>query len=73
VELARSHSPRAVGISLTGLGTVSILMGTVEYWKRLEALRAHEDFKTSRPAFVMALIMSAAGVFLFFGIISKLG
>jgi putative membrane protein len=69
---AHAHSPRAVGMFLTGLGTASILLGTIEYWQRLIELRAYQDFKTWRPSFVMALIMSATGVFLFVGIIAKL-
>jgi len=69
---AQEHSPRAIGMFLTGLGTVSILLGTVEYWQRLQELRAYQHFKIWRPSFVIALIMSATGVFLFVGIIAKL-
>lgn len=68
---AVAHSPRAVGLFLTGLGTVSILMGTIEYWERLRELRAYGNFRTWRPSFVMAVIVSASGLFLFIGIISR--
>ena len=69
---AMSLSPRSVGLFLTGLGTVAILMGTIEYWGRLQDARAHVQIKTWRPSFIMAVIMSASGLFLFVGIIARL-
>ncbi|MBP6595919.1 MAG: DUF202 domain-containing protein [Arenimonas sp.] len=71
LEVAQAHSPRAVGLFLTGLGTVSIVMGTVEYWHRRRELLAFGSIKVWRPSFVMALLMSAAGLFLFFGITAQ--
>jgi putative membrane protein len=65
-------SPRAIGLFLTGLGTVCMVMGSVEYWHRLRHLRAQHHFRILQPSFVMALIMSATGLFLFVAIISKL-
>lgn len=66
------HSPRTVGLFLTGLGTISVLMGTIEYWQRRRQLLAFSAVRIWRPAFIMALLMSATGLVLFFGIISKL-
>ena len=71
-EVVMTISPRAAGLFLIGLGTLSIAMGTIEYWTRLQEARACGQFGTWRPSFVIALIMSAAGVFLFTGIISRL-
>lgn len=65
------HSPTTVGLFLTGLGTISIVMGTVEYWHRRRELLAYGPVSLRRPAFVMAMIMSLTGLFLFFGIISR--
>ena len=67
-----AHSPRAVGLFLTGLGTIAIVMGTVEYWQRRRELLNFSTIPLWRPSFVMALLMSAAGVFLFFGITARL-
>jgi putative membrane protein len=47
-------SPRSAGLFLTGLGTLAIVAGTVEYWH------------------VIALILSATGLLLFLGIITRL-
>ena len=66
------HSPRAVGLFLTGLGTLAIGMGTVEYWGHLQELRVYHPIKTWRPSFIMAMIVSATGIFLFVGIIVEL-
>jgi putative membrane protein len=37
--LPNENSPRRIGLFLTGLGTVSILIGTIEYWQTLRDLR----------------------------------
>jgi putative membrane protein len=69
----RHHeSPRITGLFLTALGTVSILMGTAEYWFRLRDLEHLEKFKIWRPSFVMAVIMSVTGLLIFTGISVRL-
>ncbi len=70
--LRREHSPRNVGLFLTALGTIAIVMGTVEYWQTRKELMKEKYISVFRPVFVMALIMSAAGVFMFVSIISRL-
>ena len=71
-DLARSQSPRNMGLFLTGLGTVAMVMGLLEYWHRLKGLRqAGSHFRILQPTFVMALILTATGLFLFVGIVSK--
>jgi putative membrane protein len=71
-HVVRDGSPRAIGLFLTGLGTVCIVMGSIEYWHRLRHMRAQHHFRILQPSFVMAIIMSATGLFLFVAIISKL-
>jgi putative membrane protein len=70
--LRNDHSPRDVGLFLTGLGTVAIVVGTIEYWQTLKELHRGQHFRIWRPAFVIALIMSAAGLFMFLSIITRL-
>jgi putative membrane protein len=72
--LRNDHSPRNVGLFLTGLGTVAIVIGTIEYWQTQRDLHQdlHQHFVIWRPAFVIALIMSAAGLLMFLSIISRL-
>jgi putative membrane protein len=71
-QLRQEHTPRTIELFLIGLGTVAMLMGTVEYWQTLKELHEIKDFRLSRPSLVMALIMSVMGVFLFFSIMTKL-
>jgi putative membrane protein len=61
-----------VGLFLTGLGTVAMVMGTIEYATTLRELHKLKEMKLRRPALTMALLMSVMGLFLFFSIITKL-
>jgi putative membrane protein len=70
--LPHENTPRRIGMFLTGLGTISVVIGTIEYWQTLRDLRGEYEVRIWRPSFVMALIMSVAGLFMFLGIISKL-
>ena len=66
--LPASHVPRDMGLFLTGLGTVAMLMGVVEYWYRIKKLREAKNFRVFQPSFVMALIMAVTGLCAFMGI-----
>ena len=68
----RAEMPRNMGLFLTGLGTVAMVMGTIEYWTRLKELRKNKHIRIMQPSFVMALIMSVAGLFIFAGIAFRL-
>ena len=68
----RHESPRIMGLFLTAIGTLSMVMGTIEYWFRLKDLEQLEKFRILRPAFVMAVIMSLTGLALFGSISSRL-
>ena len=70
-SLAHAGSPRTMGMFLTGMGTVAMVLGTIEYWTRLRELRAYRAYRLWRPAFIIALVMSVTGLFLFIGIIAK--
>ena len=63
--LPHANSPRNLGMFLIGLGTVSMVMGTIEYRQALKGLGRLGHYGTWRPSFVIALIMSVTGLFLF--------
>ena len=63
--LPHANSPRNLGLFLIGLGTVCMLMGTIEYWQTLKELGRFDHFGTRRPTFIIAVIMSLTGLFLF--------
>lgn len=69
--LAAGNTPRNIGLFLIGLGTISMLVGTIAYWQTFKELRLLQHFPVWRPSFVVALIMSAFGLFLFVGIVVK--
>ena len=70
-SIAHAGSPRTMGLFLTGMGTVAMVLGTIEYGTRLRELRAYRDYRLWRPAFIIALLMSITGLFLFIAIIFK--
>lgn len=70
--LPHANSPRTVGLFLTGLGTVAMVMGLVEYLSTVRDLRLLRPVRVFRPSFVMALMMSVMGISMFFSIITKL-
>jgi len=70
-NLGQASSPRFMGMFLTGLGTMAMIFGTVEYWYRLVDLRAYRHYPLWRPSFIMAVLMSGTGLFLFVAIIAK--
>jgi putative membrane protein len=69
--LPHGDTPRLVGLFMTGMGTLAMLMGTVEYAQSLRDLHELKDIRLTRPAFVMAVLMSVMGVSLFFSIFTK--
>jgi len=66
--LPRTNTPRNLGLFLTGLGTLALLAGTVEYFQTLKDLHELYAKRILRPAFIMALLMAVAGLFMFVSI-----
>ncbi|WP_217478547.1 YidH family protein [Pararobbsia alpina] len=72
VHLAHPHSPRNIGLFLTGLGTVSMVLGTIEYWALVASLPEYHAVSVWRPTFFVALVMALSGSFLFMSIVVRL-
>jgi putative membrane protein len=70
--VAMGAEPRIFGLFLVGLGTLSMLVGLIEYRQTLVDLDRSAYPAIRRPAFVVALVLVAGGAFLFFGIVAKL-
>ncbi|MBK6315770.1 MAG: DUF202 domain-containing protein [Blastocatellia bacterium] len=49
VDLGRDDAPRLVGMMLTGLGTISMVLGTIEYYFRLKELNRLQPITIWRP------------------------
>jgi len=70
--LAQQFSPRSVGLFLCGVGTLSIMMGTIEYVNAFRQLGLRPAQHIWRPAFILALLLSAAGLFVSSSMLSRL-
>lgn len=71
--LANKFDARIVGEFLVGMGTISMVMGTIEYWFTIRELaRGGRTRVWMRPAFVMSLIISLAGMIIFTSLVVKL-
>jgi len=70
--LPRESTPRNVGLFLIAVGTLSTLLGKIEYWHTLRQLGTKYPFKLYRPSFLIALLMTLAGLLLFVGILQRL-
>ena len=71
-EVARSDSPRQVGLFLCAMGVAALLLGTLGYWTTLRDLQRIQPFRLGRPVLVMAMILSAAGIAMFVAILRRL-
>jgi putative membrane protein len=68
---SNQFDPQTIGLILIGLGLFSILLGTVEYRATLNELRHLQRIPIFRPAFVLAMVMSAMGLLMFVSIVAK--
>lgn len=64
-QIANSDSPHRVGMFLIGMGTLTMVAGTIGYWVTLRDLERLEKFRLGRPVLWIALVMSISGVALF--------
>lgn len=69
---AHPNSPQQVGLFLAGVGTLSMILGTIDYWSTLRDLRRAEEFRLGRPTLFIATVISLSGVTLFLSIASRL-
>ena len=66
-----SEIPRNAGLFLTAMGTLAMVMGTIEYWQTLKVLHQQRIFSRPRSPLIMAIIMSISGILLFVSILWK--
>lgn len=71
IKLRSDNTPTYVGLFLTGMGTLAMVMGVVEYVQTVRDLREFKDVKLWRPSFIMATLMAVMALFLFFSIFHK--
>ncbi len=61
------HGPRRLGLMLIALGTISVVMGAVEYYETIKGLNKLSDHprKAFNFSFMMGLLIGLLGLFLF--------
>lgn len=70
-HLPHAEGPRTIGLVLIGLGTVSMILGVIQYWGTFKEVRQFKQFRVWRPSFVIALVMSAGGLLMFVAILAR--
>jgi len=65
-------APKFYGLILILTGTIAMVMGTIEFCVVLGQLRRIQNIRLARASFVIALWMSAAGIFLAASIIARI-
>jgi putative membrane protein len=69
--LGAATQPRFVALFLIGLGNLSIVLGTIEYWHTAHGLSRDQVIPIWRPSFAMAVLIGLLSVFLFVAVIFK--
>jgi putative membrane protein len=70
--LGHPNAPRSIGLFLTALGTVSMLMGMMEYVEGLRAMRPTREVSLARGVFVLSVIVTLLDAGLFVAILRRL-
>jgi putative membrane protein len=71
-ELSRASSPEFVGLFMVGMGVISLIFGIIENFHNVKLLTAQYNFRRTRYALFMAVILSVFGLFLMFNILFRI-
>jgi inner membrane protein YidH len=63
-DLSRATSPEFVGIFMVGMGVISLIFGIIENIENVKLLTGQYNFRRTRYALFMAVILSIFGLFL---------
>ena len=74
VAVLNAHSPRRIGLLLIGLGTASMIMGSVEYVQTMNGLSKLSGKRYNPLNFLMSMgiMIGLLGLFLFFTILANM-
>lgn len=62
-------APRRIGLFLIGIGVLSLVFGSIEYWGTVKSFGKEYGYSPWRFPLLMAVLICALGVFLFVAII----
>ena len=67
------RGPRNFGLALVGLGTVALMVASIQYWRRIRKLREQASGRMFPLALFVAIAISILGVLVFIGISRQVG
>ena len=70
--LVAQYEPRTVGLFLIGAGTLSMVLGAIEYWQTLKQLRQVQEIRLWRGSFFIAVVITVIGLSTFVSVIAEL-
>jgi putative membrane protein len=73
-DVAHVHNlrPRNAGLLLVGMGVLSLMAGTFEYWATQRALGYSASRRLRSPTLILAFAMFVGGAVLFFTILTRM-
>lgn len=71
-DLSGATSPELVGIFMVGMGVISLVFGIIENTHNVKLLTSQYNFRRTRYALFMAVILSIFGIFLLLTILFRL-
>ena len=71
-HLPRATSPEFVGLFMVSMGVLSLVFGIIENTQNIKVLTGQYNFRRTRYALVMAVILAIFGLFLLLNILSRL-
>jgi putative membrane protein len=72
VGLLRAQGPRRLGLFLIGLGVVSVVLGSIEYYQTVKrlSLLSQTRYKALNFSFIVGILIGLLGLFLFITILT---
>ena len=73
IKLVRPHAPRNLGLALIGLGTVSVIIATIEYVKYKATLAPDGKVNFCDLTFIIASFVAVLGILVMANIVLGIG
>src|SRR5271165_7504279 len=73
LPVLRPNAPRNVGLVLTGLGTLVVVIASIQHWSYVKNLRSDQPYKPWDLSFIVACLIAILGALLFGSIVIRSG
>jgi len=72
-QTLRQHSPRAVGLTLIGIGVFSLVIACIQHWNYVKTLRSDQPYRPWDLGLVVAALIGFLGLAMIVSIILRAG